>query len=112
MTNREVLQPNLLAEYQESRQTIKQRIASVRMRMGLAASRELILFYWVLGEMISQEQVQSQWGDKLIAQLSGDLQKAFPGIKGRSAANVKYCLRFFQFYRTESIGQQTVDQLP
>ena len=62
--------------------------------------------------MISQEQVQSQWGDKLIAQLSGDLQKAFPGIKGRSAANVKYCLRFFQFYRTESIGQQTVDQLP
>jgi len=112
MTNREVLQPNLLAEYQESRQTIKQRIASVRMRMGLAASRELILFYWVLGEMISQEQVQSQWVDKLIAQLSGDLQKAFPGIKGRSAANVKYCLRFFQFYRTESIGQQTVDQLP
>lgn len=38
------LQPNALAEYQEWLSTIKQRIVSVRMRMALAASRELILF--------------------------------------------------------------------
>ena len=46
--------------------------------MALAASPELILFYWDLGAMIAQKQAQSQWGDKLIAQLSSDLQKAFP----------------------------------
>ena len=113
MTNLLTLQPNALAKYQEWLNTIKQRIVSVRLRMALAASRELILFYWELGAMIAQKQTQSQWGDKLIAQLSADLQKAFPGIKGLSASNLKYCLRFFQFYSADApIGQQAVDQLP
>lgn len=123
MTNLLTLPPGAMAEYQAWLNTIKQRIVSVRMRMALAASRELILFYWDLGAMIAHKQAQSQWGDKLIPQLSADLQKAFPDIKGLSASNLKYCLRFFQFYTgaqgvsspgsgTVPIGQQAVDQLP
>ena len=113
MTNILTLAPGALAEYQEWLNIIKQRVASARLRVALAASRELILFYWDLGEMISQKQAQSQWGDKLIAQLSADLHKAFPDIKGLSASNLKYCLRFFQFYSADApIGQQPVDQLP
>ena len=123
MTNFLTLQPNALAEYQEWLGAIKQRIVSVRLRMALAASRELILFYWELGAMIAQKQAQSQWGDKLIAQLSADLQKAFPDIKGLSTSNLKYCLRFFQFYTGAQgipapdsagapFGQQPVDQMP
>ena len=113
MTSLLALQPGALAEYQEWLNTIKQRIVSVRLRMALAASRELILFYWELGAMIAQKQAQSQWGDKLIAQLSSDLQKAFPDIKGLSASNLKYCLRFFQFYGDDApFGQQPVDQMP
>ena len=122
-TNILTLPPAALAEYQAWLGTIKQRIVSVRLRMALAASRELIQFYWDLGALIAHKQTQSQWGDKLIAQLSADLQKAFPDIKGLSASNLKYCLRFFQFYTSghgasdpESaaalIGQQPVDQLP
>ena len=121
------LPPTALAEYQAWLVTIKQRIVSVRLRMALAASRELIQFYWDLGALIAHKQAQSQWGDKLIAQLSADLQKAFPEIKGLSASNMKYCLRFFQFYTggqgasdpeagaaaaSASFGQQPVDQLP
>ncbi len=117
------LPPAALADYQAWLGTIKQRIVSVRLRMALAASRELIQFYWDLGALIAHKQAQSQWGDKLIAQLSADLQKAFPDIKGLSASNLKYCLRFFQFYTggqgvfdpeaaSASFGQQPVDQLP
>ncbi len=117
------LPPAALAEYQAWLGTVKQRIVSVRLRMALAASRELIQFYWDLGALIAHKQAQSQWGDKLIAQLSADLQRAFPDIKGLSASNLKYCLRFFQFYTAgqgasdpeaaaASLGQQTVDQLP
>ncbi len=113
MTNFLTLQPSALVEYQDWLNSIKQRIVSVRLRMALAASRELIQFYWDLGEMISLKQAQSQWGDKLITQLSADLQKAFPDIKGLSASNLKYCLRFFQFYSADApFGQQPVDQLP
>ena len=93
------LPPAALAEYQAWLGTIKQRIVSVRLRMALAASRELIQFYWDLGALIAHKQAQSQWGDKLIAQLSADLQVAFPEIRGLSASNLKYCLRFFQLYR-------------
>ena len=123
MTTIQKLHPSTLADYQDWLNAIKQRIVSVRLRMALAASRELTLFYWELGAMIAQKQAQSQWGDKLIAQLSADLQKAFPDIKGLSASNLKYCLRFFQFYTTEQdeqlpvnpdvpFGQQPVDQIP
>ena len=123
MTNILSLQPGALAEYQEWLNAIKQRIVSVRLRMALSANRELIVFYWELGALIAQKQAQSQWGDKLIAQLSTDLQKAFPDVKGLSGSNLKYCLRFFQFYTspqgvsatdgdTGLIGQQPVDQLP
>ena len=122
-TNVLALPPAALAEYQAWLGTIKQRIVSVRLRMALAASRELIQFYWDLGALIAHKQAQSQWGDKLIAQLSTDLQKAFPDIKGLSASNLKYCLRFFQFYTggqgasdpegaAATFGQQPVDQLP
>jgi hypothetical protein len=70
---------------------------SARLRVALAANRELILFYWEPGAQIAEKQAQSQWGDKLIAQLSADLQKAFPDLKGLSTSNLKYCLRFFHF---------------
>ena len=123
MTNLLNLQPAAVAEYQEWLNSIKQRIVSVRLRMALAANRELIEFYWALGALIAHRQTQSQWGDKLIAQLSTDLQKAFPDVKGLSASNLKYCLRFFQFYANEQgisapadapapFGQQPVDQMP
>ena len=122
MTNLLNLQPAAVAEYQEWLNSIKQRIVSVRLRMALAANRELIEFYWELGALIAHRQTQSQWGDKLIAQLSTDLQKAFPDVKGLSASNLKYCLRFFQFYANEQgisapadapapFGQQPVDQM-
>jgi len=117
------LPPTALTEYQAWLGTIKQRIVSVRLRMALSASRELIQFYWDLGALIAHKQAQSQWGDKLIAQLSADLQKAFPEIKGLSASKLKYCLRFFQCYTggqgasdtdvaTAANGQQPVDHLP
>lgn len=108
-----------LDEYQTWLNGIKQRIVSARSRVALAANRELIQFYWELGAQIDAEQAQRQWGDKLIPQLSADLQKAFPELKGLSASNLKYCLRFYQFYLDTSdieamppFGQQPVDQIP
>lgn len=111
------------ADYQEWLGSIKQRVQSARLRAALAANSELIRFYWELGAQIAQKQAQSQWGDKLIGQLSADLQQAFPDLKGLSSSNLKYCLRFFQFYTVgrgadaasvsaTPFGQQAVDQIP
>ena len=102
-----------LTEYQDWLNSIKQRVVSARLRVALAANRELICFYWELGAQIAEKQTQSQWGDKLIPQLSADLQKAFPDLKGLSSSNLKYCLRFFQFYAgTEGVGSAQPDAIP
>lgn len=104
-----------LADYQLWLHTIKQRVVSARLRVALAANRELIQFYWELGAQIAEKQAPSQCGDKLIPQLSADLQKAFTELKGLSASNLKYCLRFYQFYANPAatpFGQQAVDQIP
>ena len=112
------------ADYVAWLQQIKQRISSARIGVALAANRELIRFYWDLGEMIAAKQLESQWGDKVIPQLSRDLQRDFPDLKGLSASNLKYCLRFFQFYcgagtkiissntDINPFSQQPVDQIP
>ena len=95
-------------EYQHWLLEIKNKIRAVQVRVALAASRELLLFYWDLGKTIADKQSTSRWGDKVIASLSADLRKDFPGIQGLSISNLKYCKRFYQFW---SIGQRSVDQL-
>lgn len=103
------------SDYKDWLNSIKQRVVPARMRVALAANSELIRFYWELGSQIDEKQQYSQWGDKIIQQLSADLQKEFPEIKGFSTTNLKYCLRFYQFFaelQPSPFGQQPVDQIP
>lgn len=103
------------SDYLDWLNNIKQRVVAARMRVALAANSELIRFYWELGSQIDEKQQYSQWGDKIIQQLSADLQKEFPEIKGFSTTNLKYCLRFYQFFaelQPSPFGQQPVDQIP
>jgi predicted nuclease of restriction endonuclease-like (RecB) superfamily len=89
---------------------LKERIKVARIKVALAANGELIRFYWDLGRMIVEKQAQAQWGDKIIAQLSKDLQADFPDMRGLSERNIKYCRQFYQFY-SGAIGQQPVAQI-
>ena len=79
-------------------------------RYALAANRELILFYWELGKMISVKLNESNWGDKVLFNLSKDLKSEFPESKGFSERNLKYAKFFYEFYNS-TIGQQPVAQL-
>lgn len=97
---------------------IKSKIRSAQMKAVLSVNAALIEFYWDLGEMISHKQASSPWGSKLIEQVAMDLKEDFPDLKGLSNSNLKYCKRFYEFYRNklsglsnEQIGQQAVDQL-
>lgn len=115
------------SEYREWLADIKKRISRAQVKVASVANKALIHFYFELGEMIFRKQSESKWGDGVISQLSNDLQKEFPGLKGISRSNLKYCKRFFLFYGSlqepqrltpvenntwRAIGQQAVDQLP
>ena len=90
---------SLTPEYASWLKTLKAKIRSVQIKAALAASRELILFYWELGEDISRKLAENNWGAKVIDCLSSDLQKAFPGVQGFSRRNLYYVKKFYEFFQ-------------
>jgi len=107
---------NINKDYLKWFSEIKNKIRSTQIRAALAANATLIEFYYDLGRMIVEKQAQSTWGDKLVQQLSKDLQVEFPEMSGFSYSNLKFCKQFFNYFQfcrqTEGvIGQQTVSQL-
>ena len=99
---------NIDKDYLKWFSEIKNKIRSTQIRVALAANATLIEFYYDLGGMIVEKQAQSAWGDKLVQQLSKDLQGEFPEMKGISRTNLLYCKQFFLYFQ---IGQQPVSQI-
>lgn len=89
---------------------IKNKIRSSQIKAAISVNKELILFYWELGEMINQKLSISNWGDKVLQNVSNDLKEEFPSMSGLSERNLKYCKYFYQFYSDE-IRQQAVAQI-
>lgn len=79
------------------------------MKTAFAANSLLIEFYWDLGQMIVEKQSKTAWGEKLIDQLSADLKKEFPNLKGLSRSNLFYVQQIYRFY-SDTIVQQPVGQ--
>jgi predicted nuclease of restriction endonuclease-like (RecB) superfamily len=90
---------------------IKQRIQAAQIKASVAVNHGLIEVYWDIGAIIVEKQKQTAWGDSFLQQMSMDLQRDFPDIKGFSVTNLKYMRLWFLFWYTETIGQQAVDQL-
>lgn len=90
---------------------LKTKVRSSQAKAILAVNTELIQLYWELGGMISKKLDESDWGDKVISNISNDLREEFPDMGGLSQRNLKYCKSFFLFY-SNSISQQAVAQIP
>ena len=88
---------------------LKTKVRSSQIKAAITVNSALIEFYWDLGKMISEK--ESNWGSKLIEQVSKDLMEEFPDMKGFSVRNIKYCRSFYNYY-TATIGQQAVALLP
>lgn len=101
-----------VAEYNTWLNVIKQRVSAARVRVALAASSELIAFYYELGAQIADREEQAKWGSGFIDAFSRDLRQAFPEMSGFSPKNLRYCRAFFRFYCEPSIWQQVVAKLP
>ncbi|WP_299291330.1 PDDEXK nuclease domain-containing protein [uncultured Mucilaginibacter sp.] len=99
------------ADYKDWLVEIKSKIRSSQIKAAIAVNSALIQFYWDLGKMITEKQAQTQWGDGLLMQLSHDLKREFPEMKGLSYRNLNYARQFYQFYK-DAIVQQVVAQIP
>lgn len=98
--------------YVELIQTLKQDIATSRIKAHLSVNKEMITLYWRIGTQILQRQKDEGWGTKVMENISKDLRKEFPEMKGLSVQNLKYMRKFAGDYSVTEISQQLVDQIP
>ena len=57
-----------------------------QIRAAVRVNRELLKYYWELGRDIEEMRVEERWGEKVIKNLSVDLQRRNPkGIPTRQA---------------------------
>jgi hypothetical protein len=89
--------------YVEFVNTIKNHIVQSRDTAARLANHEQLLFYFSTGKMIS-EKIQSQkWGAKVLDQISTDLQRELPGLKGFLSGNLKKIKIFAEAYITHLV---------
>lgn len=101
----------VLEGYPQLLNDLKERIRTAQIRAAIAVNRELVLLYWQIGRMILDRQAQAGWGAKVIDQLSKDLRREFPEIKGFSSRNLKYMRTFAETYPDSSIVQEVLAQI-
>jgi len=98
-------------DYREWLGQLKTRFRQVQLKAAVAVNSALLQFYWELGADIVARQQTFAWGSGFLNQLSADLVRDFPDVKGFSPRNLKYIRQWRLFWQGAAIGQQAVAQL-
>ena len=87
---------------------IEKQIAASRQRAFQAVNTELICLYWNIGRLIDEH---SKWGASFVKNLSLDIRRAFPGIRGFSTRNLTYMATFARAYPDGEFAQSLTAQI-
>ena len=100
--------------YKKFLNTITDRLVATQLKLAQSINREIIGFYWKLGkDIVEIQNSNAHWGNKLIEQLSKDLQAANPGMNGFSKRSLEYMRLLATMYPDETqFAQQPTSQLP
>ena len=90
---------------------LKADILQCKLQTALQVNRNMLILYWYIGKQIDDKIKQEGWGSRIVEQLSADLQKTFPDLKGFSTRNLLYMQQFSAAYPNLLITQQPVAQL-
>ena len=98
--------------YVEFIQSIKKQIVQSRYAAARLANREQLLLYFNTGKMIADKIKAQKWRAKIPDQISADLQKGLPGLKGFSPGNLKKIRIFAEAYSPHlTIGSTPSNQV-
>ncbi len=92
---------------------LKEKVRTAQIKASMQVNSTLLEFYWELGKDIVEKEKSASWGSGFLNQLSKDLSKDFPDMKGFSKNNLQYIKRWYLFYtNNQSINvEQLVPQL-
>lgn len=103
--------PVVSAEYLDFRNEITARIRSAQYEALKVVNKEMIALYWEIGKRITEQQAALGWGKSVVENLSRDIQKEFPGIKGFGVSNMWDMARFYTEYQSNEILQPLVGEI-
>lgn len=89
-------------------QELKSAILQSRYQAARLVNKELVSLYFSIGEKISLNTKSAAWGSKILEQVSTELQKELPGLKGFSASNLQRMMLVFDFWNENLTIQPTV----
>jgi predicted nuclease of restriction endonuclease-like (RecB) superfamily len=78
---------------------IKDAIIRSRYQAATLVNRELLSLYYAVGRYVSQNSRVGSWGKGAIKQISNDLQKELPGLRGFSEVSIKRMRLFYEAWQ-------------
>jgi predicted nuclease of restriction endonuclease-like (RecB) superfamily len=91
--------------------SVKERVRAAQLAALRAVNTELVGLYWDIGRMIVGRQEVAGWGKAVVAQLSDDLKREFPGVAGFSVQNLWYMRQFYAEYHGDKRLQPLVGEI-
>ena len=99
-------------EYSSWLGELKTRFRQVQLKAAVTVNTALLQFYWELGADLVARQAQFAWGSGFLSQLSADLMRDFPDVKGFSKRNLEQIRRWYLFWSPSApIAKQPVAQI-
>ena len=89
-------------EYKNWIAEIKDSILKSRYKAASLANREMLLLYYHTGYRLSEKIKNSNWGTGIVRNISDDLQKELPGLRGFSYRNLQKMKQFYEKYEVLS----------
>ena len=91
------------AVYVDWIKSVLSRIKRTQVNTAIGINQQLIRLYWSIGEDIVRMQETSKYGDALLYQMSEDLQRSFPDMRGFSFRNLYYMKTMYLTFNQEDI---------
>ena len=85
-------------DYKSCLTALKQQVLQTQIKAAVQVNSTLLKLYWQLGADIVEREKKNSWGEGLIKQLSKDLMREFPTIKGFSERNIRFIRQWFMFW--------------
>ena len=81
---------------------LKDNFRKARIKAAVHINSELLEFYWDMGRRIAEMQSLAKWGSAFFDSLSLDLKSEFPNETGFSVRNIRYIVRWYNFYSQDN----------
>lgn len=92
-------------------QLIKTAILESQQRAVQDLNTNVLSLYYSIGEFISRNTRQQQWGSNAIKTISEQLQKELPGLRGYSESSLKNMRQFYEEWHMDIIRQPSAGEL-